>query len=146
MMIILVFCLLIALSGCAGIFFLARGLRKKLNARRYTLQDARAQGTMFFHPPYQDPETLPPVASSTASQNKNDALRVRQMGARYRRFQVELRRQARFEAQDTIELPAVPPPAAGARETEPIRKYPLVRETERVRSVWPHQSKPEKKR
>lgn len=129
------FILLLALSGSAGVFFLARGMRKKLNAPRYTLQDARAQGTMFLLSPMQDPETAPHANLVRYRLDMGDLRGVRRAGRHYRAYQALLRCQAQFESWNTIELPAFPRETAG--NTEPIRMSRLDCDTEGIRSVFP---------
>jgi hypothetical protein len=119
----------------AGIFFMVRGLRKKLSARHYTLQDARAQGTMFVFAPLEDPETSPRATAVRFPLDADTQRLVRRAGRQYRAYRWSLLCQAHFEAQDTIDLPAAPP--GTIRHTEPIRKCRLERDTEGVRSIFP---------
>jgi hypothetical protein len=136
MIVPLVFRLLIDLSGSAGVFFLARGLRKKLmQARRNSLRNAWIQETIFSLSGREGPETSPRKVAVRFPLDAEYQRCVAQTGAYYQRYQAELRHQAKFESQDTIELPATPPGAI--RHTEPIRKCRLERDTEGVRSVFP---------
>lgn len=135
MIVTLILCLLIALSGGAGVFFMARGLRKKLSAPRYTLRDARAQGTMFLLSPMDDPETAPHATLVRNRLDMGDLRGVRRAGRHYRAYQELLRCQAQFESWNTIELPAFPREPAG--NTEPIRMSRLDCDTEGIRSVFP---------